>query len=247
MIDFTLPLFFAILVILLAGLVQGLAGFGFSQFTLPLLLLIMGTQELIPIMVVLSLFLNLFLVYELRKYVELKRIWPLMLGGALGIPIGTYLLLIVDISIMKLLIGIVIIIFGMALLFEIRKNITREKLAMAPIGFAGGILNGSVSMSGPPLIIFFSNQEMGKQVFRANLIAFFMFINLMTLPVFLFAGLLTVEVITASGILLPGMIIGAFIGSRLAVKIDETKFKKLTMVLIIIMGCLSLASGLEVF
>ncbi len=245
--ELTLALFFAILIILLASLVQGLAGFGFSQFALPLLLLIMPTQELIPIMVVLSLFLNLFLVYELRKYVQLKRIWPLMLGGVLGIPVGTYLLLIADTSIMKLLIGIIIIIFGLALLFEIRKTVKNEKLAMAPIGFAGGILNGSVSMSGPPLIIFFSNQEMGKQVFRANLIAFFMFINLATLPVFLFAGLLTTQAITISGILLPGMVLGAFIGSRMALKIDEARFKKLTMILILIMGCMSLASGLGLF
>ena len=245
--ELTQALFFAILVILLAGLVQGLAGFGFSQFALPLLVLVMGTQELIPIMVVLSLFLNMFLVHELRKNVRLKRIWPLMIGGALGIPFGTYLLLIADTSVMKLLIGLVILIFGLALLFEVRKTVKNEKLAMLPIGFAGGILNGSVSMSGPPLIIFFSNQEMNKQEFRANLIAFFMFINLVTLPVFLYTGLLTTDVITASGILLPGMILGAFAGSRLALKIDEARFKKLTMILIIIMGCLSLASGLRLF
>ena len=170
-----------------------------------------------------------------------------MIGGALGIPFGTYLLLIADTSVMKLLIGLVILIFGLALLFEVRKTVKNEKLAMLPIGFAGGILNGSVSMSGPPLIIFFSNQEMNKQEFRANLIAFFMFINLVTLPVFLYTGLLTTDVITASGILLPGMILGAFAGSRLALRIDEARFKKLTMVLIIIMGCLSLASGLGVF
>ena len=245
--ELTQALFFAILVILLAGLVQGLAGFGFSQFALPLLVLVMGTQELIPIMVVLSLFLNMFLVHELRKNVQLKRIWPLMIGGALGIPFGTYLLLIADTSVMKLLIGLVILIFGLALLFEVRKTVKNEKLAMLPIGFAGGILNGSVSMSGPPLIIFFSNQEMNKQEFRANLIAFFMFINLVTLPGFLYTGLLTTDVITASGILLPGMILGDFAGSRLALKIDEARFKKLTMILIIIMGCLSLASGLGVF
>ncbi|MCK5310352.1 MAG: sulfite exporter TauE/SafE family protein [Thermoplasmata archaeon] len=245
--ELTLALFFAITVILLAGLVQGLAGFGFSQFALPLLVLVMISQELIPMMVVLSLFLNLFLVYELRKDIQLKRIWPLMLGGILGIPIGTYLLLIADTGIMKLLIGLVIIIFGLAQLFEIRKTVKNEKLAMGPIGFAGGILNGSVSMSGPPLIIFFSNQKMGKQEFRANLIAFFMFINLVTLPVFLFAGLLTSEIITISGILLPGLIVGAFIGSRLALKIDEARFKKMTTLLIIFMGCLSLASGLGLF
>ena len=233
----------AIIIICLAGTVQGLAGFGFSQFALPLLVLIMPSQKFIPILLILSIFLNLFLVYELRKSVQLKRIWPLLLSGAFGIPFGTYLLMVADANIMKLLIGFVIIIFGLALLFEIRKTIAREKLAMAPIGFLAGVLNGSLTISGPPLIIFFANQDMGKQEFRANLIAFFLLINVIALPIFLYAGLLTTEVITNSGLLLPGMVLGAFIGSRFSTKIDEKRFKKLTMVMIIIMGCMSLASG----
>ncbi len=247
MIDITQALFFTILVILLAGLVQGLAGFGFSQFALPWLVLMIPGQELIPIMVVLSLFLNLFLIYELRIFVQLKRIWPLIMGGALGIPFGTYLLLIADASMMKLFIGLVIIIFSLVLLFEIRKTIKREKLAMGPIGFVAGIMNSIATVSGPPLIIFFSNQEMNKQEFRANLIAFFLFINILTLPVFLYAGLLTSQVMTASGMLLPGMVMGAFIGSKLSTKIDEARFKKLIMILIIIMGILLIASGLGMF
>lgn len=242
--DIGLSLFLAILIILLAGLVQGLVGFGFSQFALPLLVFLMAGQELIPVMVVLSLFLNLFLAHQLRHDMDLKRIWPLMLGGMLGIPLGTYLLIIADTGLMKLLIGMVIVIFGAIQLFEIRKYVTNERLAMAPIGFMGGILNGSVSMSGPPLIIFFSNQGMEKRKFRANLIAFFLFINLMTLPVFLLAGLLTTGVLAGSGMLLPGMVIGAFAGSRLAARLDENRFKKLSIALIIIMGCLSIAGGL---
>ncbi len=237
----------AIVVILLAAIVQGLAGFGFSQFALPLLVLAMASQELIPIMVILSLFLNLFLIYELKGDMQIKRIWPLMLGGIFGIPIGTYILQVADASTMKVFIGIVIILFGIIQLFEVRKIVNREKLAMGPIGFAGGILNGSVSMSGPPLIIFFANQEMGKQNFRANLIAFFLFINIATLPFFLYSGLLTADVAVNSGIFLPGMLLGAFIGSALSRKVPEARFRRLTNLLIIIMGALSVASGLGLF
>ena len=244
--DLTWALAAAIIVILIGAMIQGLAGFGFSQFAIPLLVLFILSDELIPIMVVLSLFLNIMMIYELRKDVQVKRIWPLMLGGLFGIPIGTYLLIVADPNHIKLLIGILILLFGLAQLLEMKKQFKSERAAMAPIGFTGGVLQGSVSMSGPPVILFFSNQGFTKQEFRASLVSFFLFMNIATLPVYLYAGLLTGTVMTSTLILLPGMLVGTFIGTRLAHKVEEEKFKKGVLVLVIIFGCMSIASGLGV-
>jgi uncharacterized membrane protein YfcA len=237
----------AVIIILMGALIQGMAGFGFSQFVLPLLVLILASRELIPVMVVLSLFLNILLISGLRRHVRLRRIWPMMAGGALGIPIGTYILLIADADLLKIMIGILILVFGTAQLFNARRKLKNEKPAMGPLGFAGGILNGSVSMSGPPLILFFSNQGYPKKKFKANLIAFFLFINIATLPFFLYAGLLTRTVVETSGLLLPGMLIGAFAGSRLSRGITESKFRKGVLVLVMAFGCMAMASGLGIF
>ncbi len=233
----------AIIIILIGALIQGMAGFGFSQFAIPLLVLFMDSGELIPIMVVLSLFLNLLMIQDLRKDVNVGRIWPLMAGGIFGIPIGTYLLLVADPNHLKLLIGSMIFVFGLAQLLEFRRHVDSEKAAMAPIGFAGGVLQGSVSMSGPPLILFFSNQGFTKQEFRASLIAFFLFMNIATLPVYLYAGLLTGSVLSASMLLLPGLVVGTLAGSRLAKGVREESFRMGVLVLVMIFGCMSIASG----
>lgn len=238
-------LFAAIIIILVGGLIQGLAGFGFSQFALPLLVLFMVFGELIPIMVVLSLFLNLMMIQDLRKDVQIRRIWPLMLGGVFGIPVGTYLLVVANPEHLKILIGAMILVFGLAQLFNIRKQLKSETAAMGPIGFTGGVLQGSVTMSGPPLILFFSNQGFTKQEFRASLIAFFLFMNIATLPFFLYAGRFTETVLTGSLILLPGLAVGTFAGLKLAHRIDEENFKKAVLVLVMIFGCMSIASGLN--
>jgi hypothetical protein len=243
MMDISLALTAAIAIILAGALIQGLAGFGFSQFAIPLLVLFMASGELIPVMVVLSLFLNLLMIQDLRKDVQARRIWPLMAGGIFGIPLGTYLLIVADPNHLKLLLGALIFIFGLAQLLEIRKRLANEKAAMAPIGFAGGVLQGCVSMSGPPLILFFSNQGFTKQQFRASLIAFFLFMNIATLPIYLFAGLITATVLTSSAILLPGLVVGTLAGSRLARRVPEQKFRKGVLVLVMVFGCMSMASG----
>jgi len=237
----------AIIIILIGAFIQGLAGFGFSQFAIPLLVLFIISDELIPIMVILSLFLNIMMVHSLWRDVQVKRIWPMMLCGVLGIPFGVYLLNVADANSLKIMIGSLILIFGLAQLFNIRKHLKAERAAMAPIGFAGGVLNGCVSMSGPPLILFFSNQGFTKQEFRANLVAFFLFINIATLPFFLYAGNLNESVLVNSAILLPGMLLGTYSGIRLARKVDESKFKKGVLVLLLIFGSMSVASGLGAF
>jgi hypothetical protein len=247
MMDLGWALAIAVIVILVGGLIQGTAGFGFSQFAIPLLVLAIVSSELIPIMVVLSLVMNILQLWELRSDVQLGRIWPMMLAGVFGIPIGAYLLKVADPDHLKLLIGSMIIIFGLAQLFGIRRRVANEKWAMGPIGFAGGILNGSVSMSGPPLILFFSNQGFSKQEFKANLIAFFLFINIATLPVFLYTGALTPDVLGSSALLMPGMILGTLVGLKLANRIDEQRFKTGVLVLLLVFGCMSIASGLGAF
>jgi hypothetical protein len=244
MIELTWVLAYAAVVILLGGLLQGTVGFGFSQFAIPLLVLAWASVELIPIMVILSLVMNVLQLWELRSDVQPRRIWPLMLAGVFGIPIGAYILKVADPDQLKLLIGSLIILFTLAQMAGLRRKVRQERWAMGPIGFAGGVLNGSVSMSGPPLILFFSNQGMTKQEFRANLIAFFLFINIATLPVFLLTGSLTIHVLESSAILMPGMILGTLVGLRVASRIPEDRFRSAVLALLLTFGCMSIASGL---
>ena len=64
-------------------------------------------------------------------------------------PWGTYLLLILDESILKISIGIIIIISAWALYTGYRVNIKNQNLGNAVAGFISGLLNGSLTMSGP--------------------------------------------------------------------------------------------------
>jgi uncharacterized membrane protein YfcA len=240
----TWALLLAMLVILLASLIQGLVGFGFSLVSVPLLVLLMPATELVPMMVLLSLALGLLLLADLKRHVKLKRIWPLLVGGAVGNPLGILVLLLVEAVVIKLLIGALIVVFAVALLLDYRRRVEREKLAMAPVGLTSGVLNGSVSMSGPPVALFFANQGYGKKRFRASLIAYSVFLNVIALPFFLLAGLLTSDVLMNSGLMLPALVVGALAGSAAARKVREKRFRKFVLVLATAAGFLSLASGL---
>ena len=176
---------------------------------------------------------------------QIRRIWPLIPAGILGIPLGTIILLHANSDFIKILIGFTTILFA-AVIIKANKPIAREKIGLIPAGFASGILQGSIGMSGPPVILFFSNQEMKKKPFRANLIAFFLILNIITLAGYGLTGLLAKEVLVLSGLYLPVLIAGTISGIIVFKKINEDLFKKITLVILIALGILAIISGLKI-
>lgn len=238
---------FGSLIFLASAMLQGFTGFGFSILAIPLITLFISPKTAIPILVIYSVVLNILVFWSARKAFDLKKIWVLMISGVIGVPIGTRLLIALNDNILKLFIGILITVFGTLLLLGFRKSIKREKLSMIPIGIGSGILSGSVSIGGPPIILFMSNQGTNKEIFRANLSVYFLTLNIFTVPVYFLSGLITKEVTEYSLKFFPALVIGVIIGNLFSKKMKEKHFKTITLSLLIVMGILSVVSGLKGF
>ncbi|MCK4637393.1 MAG: sulfite exporter TauE/SafE family protein [Methanomicrobia archaeon] len=243
------PLIIAIIgffVIFLGSLTQGLIGFGVILFSAPIMILFLPAKIVVPMIMIYSALINATILFEARKWVDLKRIWLLIIAGMIGVPIGTYLLIVLDDNILRMFIGSIIILFAAALLTGFKKKIKNEKLAFPPIGFIGGLLGGSTSMSGPPVILFFTNQGLKKQVFRANLVAYFMAMSLVAISSFIVGGLIITEVIRYTILFLPAMIFGVVIGIKLVHRVEEKLFQNIVLIVVIVAGVLSVISGLGI-
>lgn len=230
-------------VIFLAGMTQGLTGFGFALVAVPILIIFLPPKIVVPVVLIHSALINMFILFKVREWVDLKRIVPLMIAGVAATPIGTYLLIILDVNLLKILIGTVIALSAVALLRGFRMEIKNERLAFGPVGFISGILNGTTQMSGPPVILFFTNQGVQKEVFRANLVAYFMVLNVATVPSAVLGGLITGSVINYALLFLPAMILGAIVGMILAHKVEEELFRKLALNIVTVAGLFSIVTG----
>ncbi len=239
-----LTIVIGLIVIFCAGMVQGLTSFGFGLLSLPILSLFMPLKLIVPVLIIFSLIINSMILFKIKEYVNLRRIVILIIFGIIGTPLGTYLLIILNENTLKLVIGILITISAIAMWKGYKIKVKNEKLSYIPVGFLSGILNGSVSLSGPPIILFLTNQGVEKQIFRANLTSYFLVLNIITIPTYLVSGIITKEVIKYSIYLLPGLILGVLLGIKLGNKVNEAIFKKLTLVLMIVMGILSIVSSL---
>ncbi|WP_320151082.1 sulfite exporter TauE/SafE family protein [uncultured Tolumonas sp.] len=232
-------IFLSIIVILFAGFTQGLTSFGFALISMPLLSKLVPLQEAVPLVVIMSCIINIMLLIQTWRHVQLTRVWLLISASLVAAPLGTYLLLYVDSDYLKLAAGILISSFALLLIGNKSFPIKHERLAYFPVGFLSGLLNGSISMSGPPVVLFLSNQGVSKEVFRANGTAMGVILNSFTIAGFYTTGLINHDVKAHLSWLVPGLIIGGFIGAKSIHHINEPVFKKLSLYLILISGVLT--------
>ena len=233
------------LIVLVASTVKGLTGFGFALISLPMLSIFISPKVAVPLITVCSVFLDGYTLYEARKSVQYRRIVTLVASGIIGMILGTYFLVSLDSQTLRLAIGVVTVLFAAASMIGLRWEISNTNYASIPVGLISGVLGGSMSISGPPIVLFFNNQRVEKNVFRANLIAYFFSLYAATVPAYVLGNLITIDLLTSSAVMVPIIFLGASLGIRLSRRVDENVFRRITLFLVLASGVMAIFSALN--
>lgn len=220
---------------MIAAIVQGITGFGFSLVAFPLLALLLPVQVATPILVLSSLILNV-IVFKSVTGIRFKGIRAMTLLAIISTPIGAYILKVISPDILKISVGIVITATALFLLKGYQVKFKRELLARSITGFFSGLLNGTLSMSGPPIILYMSNQGAEKDNLRGSFSLFAMITNVFAIITLYYAGLINSTVFVNFVELIPALIIGVILGVQISRKVNEIAFRKITLYLLIAMG-----------
>lgn len=233
----------AFIIIGCSSMIQGITSFGFSLLALPLLSLILPLQEIVPILVIFSLAINIIIFTKVKGHINKLQITLLVLFGLISIPIGINALQGMNENIIKFVVGLVIIISAASMNYGIKLKFKNQNVAYAITGFLSGILNGSSSLSGPPVILLLSNEGTSKENFRKTLSTYFLVLNLFTIPFFILEKMITNEVIVNTLYLSPALLIGVFSGVFLGNRLPDNIFKRITLILIFVMGVMTVMSA----
>lgn len=228
--------------IFLAAMVQGMTGFGFSLVAMPFLALVMPLQLLVPILVVCSLALNILVFSRINGKLHLKRIAVLLVAGAISTPLGVQLLTVIEESILKAVVGLLVIFSAVLMMKGSKIHFHNKHITYAVTGFLSGVLNGSVSLSGPPVVLMLVNEGEEKNDFKKNISAYFLSLNVLTMPSFFIKGLIDANVLKMSAVGIAVLLIGASIGIIIGAKIEEGRFQKIVLMMIMAMGAMTLIS-----
>ncbi len=232
------------LVVFAAGAIQVVTGFGFALLAVPLLPFLFPISHVVVLVVAFSLVANLFILAQTRSLVSLKSIRWLIFFSVLGIPAGVAFLKLADPIVLKALVGAIVAITGILMMTGVRVKMGSEILSSGIAGLLSGFLNGSISMSGPPIVFFLANRGDSKDTFRANLAVWAILINAITIAAFWIGGVINKDTFRILGCLAPGLCLGALAGALVVGRIEEFLFKKIVLTLIIVAGLSALVAGL---
>ena len=224
-------------IIIIAGFLQGLTGFGFALVALPLLGLFIDIKTSIPLIILLALCISVTLSVQLRNSINLKSIYVLMAATIPGIPLGVYTLKHIPAEILALSLGILMIVFTsyQLLVKPLPKQLGIFPTALA--GFLSGAIGGSIGAGGPPVIIYSTIQPWSKDQAKATLAFYFAISGVLISITHAYSGLITQEVTHLFLISLPALAIGIFLGTFAYTRLSDHSYKKLAFILVFLLGC----------
>lgn len=236
--EFTLVI---VLLAVLAGLIKGFVGFGLSLVLISVLLeLGFSPVEMLPILVPLFVILDIILYFENKEHVKLdfKENFTLhpntLMGLFIGLLVGTYLLTVANVDILKLAFAILILI---AIFFLIEKvDIHQMKIPTekenAYFGSITGLLTGLFTMNAIPPSVYLLYHQYPKEKYMGSLVTFLIFSDILLVAVYLFKDLFTLEGFIISVQLVTMVLVGFAAGAYLRRKISSKYFKSMVILVL---------------
>jgi uncharacterized protein len=223
---------------LAGGFVSGLAGFGTALMALGVWLYVLPPAIAVPLVLICSVIAQLSTLPSIWKTIDFNVVWPFLIGGLIGVPLGTMLIAHADPKVFKLTVGVFLLVFPTALYFQ-RSDMAFTfggKAADTAIGFAGGILGGLAGLSGPLPILWASirgwNKEQRRgifQIFNFSVLAAALLVQIAT-------GFVKPDVFWLALIAFPGTVIGAWLGARTYHALSDGNFRDMVLGLLFLSG-----------
>jgi uncharacterized protein len=220
-----------VVITLVAAVVNGALGYGFSSITVPLALLFLTNRVLNPALVPIEVALNTYVLWVNRS--ALPNVWrralPIIIGLLPGVLLGTAMVSQVNPGWLKF--GTFIVLLPLILLQAagFRRPIQSERAVGLGFGGAVGLLYSVTTISGPPLAVMLSNQGLTKRDFRAALGFIRLAESSFTAVAYAYAGLYTAQSVALVPYILPSIVIGVPIGAALIQRIRPETFRRLCM------------------
>jgi len=221
-----------------AAVVAGLAGFAFGLTAAAIWLYALSPLQTAVLIVGFGLVVQGYSVWKLRASLRWGRLWPFLIGAALGVPLGVAILGWAKPGAMRAGIGVVLVLY--ALYGLIRPALPQMRgggaAADGGVGFLSGIIGGATGLAGILAVIWCGLRGWTKDEQRAVFQPVGVAIFLLTAAWLGGTGKVSRDTIYLFALGLPVLLVGTWLGLRLYGRLDEAGFRKAVLVLLLISG-----------
>jgi uncharacterized membrane protein YfcA len=184
-----------------------------------------------------------FGVWKLRHALRWRMIAPFIVGGTLGVPIGTLLLTYIDPAYLRSGVGVLLVVYGIyGLVQPALRPIPAGVAADGAVGFVNGVLCGLTGLPGFIITIWCQLRGWSKDVQRAVFQPVMLAAMAATAIALGVSGAVTVEIAKLYLLGLPAMLGGLWLGFRLYGRLDDAAFRKVILGLLLAAGLALIAA-----
>ena len=221
----------------LGALAAGGAGFAFALAASSIWLHALDPLHTTAFVVASGTLLHCGFVWQMRRSIKPRRLWPFLVGGLIGIPIGVQLLAHSDSAALKVTLGAFLVIYGLYALVAPRLPYIGRggQAADAAIGFAGGILGGLGGYSGVLPTIWTQLRGWPKETARSVYQPYILVAQVTTL---ILVGAIAFDRPTALlfASTIPALLLGAWVGWHIYGRLDDRRFRQVLAALLVASG-----------
>lgn len=216
-----------------ASATQAISGFGFALIAVPLLSLFIDPQMSVVLATVVGAFSSTFQAITDRRHAQRKLVKRLAVTAYLGMPFGLVIFLVVSESVLRFIVGVVVLFASFALMRGLHISHTNKKIDWI-MGWASGVLATSTSTNGPPLVFLLQAKKLSPESFRASINVVFSLTSFGAILLFAVSGNISPEDFAGIAISIPMLLLGLSIGFKVRSRINSEQFRVLVFVLLIV-------------
>lgn len=230
------------------GFINGLSGTGTALFALGFYLVVLPPTTAVAIVALMSVLVGIQGLWIVRGSIFARpdRLLRFVVPGLIGVPLGLFLLNVIDTQTLRIGIAALLILYGGYFGFRSALPAFSRKTPVIDVmvGFLGGVLGGTAGVSGALPSMWLSIRPWTKSETRAVLQPLNMVILSTTVTLLFFRGAYDATALRALLITIPSGLLAAQVGIFVFHRLSDTGFRRLLILLTLVMGAGILLSEL---
>ena len=229
-----------IAIVFITGIVRGFSGFGSGMIIGPTTAAFFSPITSLAMLTIMDAVPTLTLVWSAYRHVNWREVIPAIIGYAILIPLGVWVLKSGDPIVLRWFICVSIF-TAVALLWSGWKyKGPRTTPFSLGIGGVGGFMGSAAALPGPALLIYWLAGTARAATVRANMIYYLFITDLLVIIGYLFGDIYTTDSVIRGLLCVPGYFIGILIGARFFNATSEAMYRNIAFTMILIAAITSL-------
>lgn len=237
----------ALVAVVLTGISKSGLGGGLGQLSVPVMAFYISPVAAAAIMLPILCVMDIINLWNYRRDWHRANVAVMVPGALVGIGIGTLTFRHVDDNTVRLILGVITLVFAFSYFVQ-RKPTDAATRGGRALGLFCGTLAGFTSFvahaGGGPVKFYMLPQRLAPRTFVATHVVFFFIVNQLKIWPYLWLGQFSTANLGTSLMLLPAVPVGVWLGWKLIKVIDPEVFYRVCYVLLFVAGVKLVYDGL---